>query len=113
MLFWLVFILEVVLSHTPGNTSINQSAWLSSVTRVNEGLLRKVTHVVLFAILSFTVHLSWPETSLWARVGVVVAWSILDEVTKIPIPGRHCNLVDVVLNLVGTGIGCMIQILLL
>ena len=107
MLFWLVFILEVVLSHTPGNTSINQSAWLSSVTRVNEGVLRKITHILLFALLSFTAG----QTK--SLLLLVVAWSILDEITKIPIPGRHCNLVDMVLNLVGTGIGCMIQILLL
>ena len=103
-----VFIIEVCLSHTSGETSGNQSKWLSSMTGVKEGLLRRLAHVVLFAALAVTAGLGF---GTWGIVGVAV-WALLDEVTKPIIPGRHfCLWPDVVLNLVGCLIGLVIWLL--
>lgn len=44
ILFFAVFVIEVCLSHTPGEASGNQSKWLSSMTGVKEGLLRRLAH---------------------------------------------------------------------
>ena len=101
-----VFIIEVILSHTPGTVSGNQSRWLSSMTRVKEGLLRKMAHVVLFAALSATVGLGFE------RYGFVFIWAFLDELTKIPIPGRHFSWFDVALNMLGAAAGTALVVFL-
>ena len=96
-----VFIIEVLLSHTPGTVSGNQSRWLSSMTGVKEGLLRRMAHVVLFAALSATVGIGFG----WYGIVTVFIWSFLDEVTKIPTPGRHFSWIDVALNMLGAAVG--------
>lgn len=103
-----VFLIEVLLSHTPGETSGNQSKWLSSMTGVKEGLLRRLAHVILFAALAVTAGIGF---GTWGIVSVAV-WSLLDEVTKIPIPGRHfCLWPDVILNYVGCLLGTAIWLI--
>ena len=102
ILFFAVFVIEVCLSHARGDVSGKQSKWLSEMTGVKEGLLRRLAHVVLFAALAVTAGAGFG----WYGVGAVFVWALLDEVTKIPIPGRHfCLWPDVVLNLVGFLIG--------
>ena len=108
ILFFAVFVIEVCLSHTPGEASGNQSKWLSSMTGVKEGLLRRLAHVVLFAALAVTAGLAWG----WYGIGAVALWSLLDEVTKIPIPGRHfCLWPDVILNIIGCLLGTAIWLI--
>ncbi len=103
-----IFILEVLLSHAPGTVSGNQSRWLSSMTGVKGGLLRRSMHVLLFLLLSFTAGAAWG----WIGVLLTAAWSLLDEVTKIPIPGRHfCLWPDVALNVIGTATGFFIWLI--
>ena len=102
-----VFVVEVLLSHTPGEASGNQSKWLSSMTGVKEGLLRRTAHVVLFATLAVTAGLAWG----WYGVGAVFVWALLDEVTKIPIRGRHFSWLDVGLNLGGAALGMVLWLL--
>lgn len=104
-----VFVVEVLLSHTPGEASENQSKWLSSMTGVKEGLLRRAAHVILFAALAVIAGLGF---GTWGIVGVA-AWAILDEVTKIPIPGRHfCLWPDVILNIIGCLLGTAIWLII-
>lgn len=102
-----VFIIEVILSHTPGTVSGNQSRWLSSMTGVKEGLLRRLAHVLLFAALSATVGLGFG----WYGMTAAFIWSFLDELTKIPIPGRHCSASDIGLNLLGVVVGTALVVL--
>ena len=85
ILFFAVFVIEVCLSHARGDVSGNQSKWLSSMTGVKEGLLRRLAHVILFAALAITAGVGFG----WYGVGAVFVWALLDEVTKIPNPGRH------------------------
>ena len=102
-----VFIIEVILSHTPGTVSGNQSRWLSSMTGVKEGLLRRMAHVILFAALSATVGLGFGQYGMTAAF----IWSFLDELTKIPIPGRHFSASDIGLNLLGVVVGTALVVL--
>ena len=99
-----VFIIEVILSHTPGTVSGNQSRWLSEMTGVKEGLLRRLAHVLLFAALSTTAGFRF-----WWFVFI---WAFLDELTKIPIPGRHFSWFDVALNMLGAAVGTALVVFL-
>ena len=38
-------------------------------------------------------------------VVALISWSVISEVLKIRIPGRHCNGIDMVGNIIGVGIG--------
>lgn len=110
MKYFAVFVLlvEAVLSHTPGSASSKQSQALSRWSGVDEGLLRKLAHVLLFLVLSVCAGLGFG----WQGIMVVCVWSVLDEVTKIWVRGRHCSAVDIGLNLLGTGIGVILYVVL-
>ena len=107
ILFFAVFVVEVCLSHATGTVSGNQSKWLSSMTGVKEGLLRRLAHVILFALLSFTAGAGFS----WHGIVGAAVWAILDEVTKPIIPGRHFSWFDCSLNFVGCLIGLGIWLL--
>lgn len=103
-----VFIIEVVLSHTPGQASGAQSQSLSRLTHLPEGFLRSFAHVALFLVLALFAALGFGP---WAFVFCAV-WAVVDEWTKRWIPGRHCSFEDMVLNLVGVaaGIGLWVSV---
>jgi len=96
-----VFIVECVLSHTPGPTSSVESKTLSRLTGINEAALRRFAHVFLFSLLSVFSALGFGP---WAFVFCAV-WSVADEWTKRWIRGRHCSAVDIGLNLAGVAVG--------
>lgn len=96
-----VFIIEVVLSHTPGEQSGSQSQTLSLLTHLPERALRRVAHVFLFAVLGLLAGLGFG----WYGIGFVTLWSFVDEATKPLIPGRHCSALDIGLNLIGVTAG--------
>ena len=96
-----VFIVEVVLSHTPGEQSGSQSQTLSRLTHLPEMALRRAAHVLLFAVLGLLARLGFG----WYGIGFAALWSFVDEATKPLIPVRHCSWIDVGLNLVGTIVG--------
>lgn len=99
-----VFIVECVLSHTPGDRSGRQSETLAKLSGVDEGLLRRFAHVFLFFLLGLLTAFGF---GWWAFVFCVV-WSVADEWTKRWIRGRHCSAVDIGLNLVGVAAGCLV-----
>lgn len=96
-----VFIVEVVLSHTPGQASGAQSQSLSRLTHLPEGFLRSFAHVALFLVLALFAALGFGP---WAFVFCTV-WGVADEATKPRIPGRHCSVMDIGLNLIGIAAG--------
>lgn len=104
----LVFIVECVLSHTPGDRSGEESAWLARTTGIKENWLRRAAHMILFFFLSLFAVLGFGS---WA-FALCVIWSVLDEVTKVWIPGRHCSWFDVGLNMLGTGLGLLFYVVL-
>lgn len=103
-----VFIIEVVLSHTPGQASGAQSQSLSRLTHLPESFLRSFAHVVLFLALALFAALGFG----WYGVGFAALWAVVDEATKRGVEGRHCSAVDVLLNLSGVGTGMLVWILM-
>lgn len=101
------FIIEVVLSHTPGDKSGEESRTLSRLTHVDERLLRRAAHVFLFLALSFCAGMGWQ----WIGIGAVGVWAVIDELTKRRVSGRHCSAFDMILNLAGTVIGMAVWLL--
>ncbi len=103
------------LSHIPGGPSSEESKWLSKITGVNEGVLRKAAHVVCFAVLAGLVVVGFTIIPLWLRIAAVSVWSFLDEWSKaLPcFQGRHYCFNEFLLNLLGVGIGSAIGIVVI
>ena len=102
-----VFIVEVLLSHTPGPASGAQSQSLSRLTHLPEPLLRRAAHVFLFLVLALLAALGFGR---WG-VGFCAVWSVVDEATKPLVPGRHCSALDIGLNLIGVAVGLSVWVL--
>ena len=96
---WYLF--ECWLSHQPGEQSGAESRWLAVRSRTNEKWIRKAAHVLLFAVLGLLAGLGFGPMALV----FCAAWSVLDELTKKNIRGRHCSGRDMLLNLSGTALG--------
>ena len=99
-----VFIVECVLSHTPGVASGAQSQSLSRLTHLPEGFLRSFAHVVLFFLLAVFSALGFS----WWGVGFCAVWCFVDEISKRVVPGRHFSWIDVGLNLAGIVLGILV-----
>ena len=102
-----VFIVEVVLSHTPGEKSGEESAWLARTTGIKEATLRRFAHVFLFTVLSLLGAAGFGRYG----IGFAAVWAVIDEVTKPLVPGRHCSDVDIFLNIVGVVAGAGLWLL--
>ena len=128
-LLWLAF--SLYLSHQNGDqtgeVSMGLAQWLFGWTGIGSGallvlnnVLRKAAHVVLYMVLAVLALLTVRE--LWrveaprdlrnlAAAAVLLIIAVLDEVTKIPIDGRHCDAVDMCLNILGAALGTGIILL--
>lgn len=79
-------------------------------------LLRKMAHVVVFAVLA--VLASGTRLAMDGIVplpgvyGGLLVWCWVDEVTKPLVPGRHFSWLDVGLNMAGTALGAGVWALL-
>ncbi|MBQ8945396.1 MAG: VanZ family protein [Lachnospiraceae bacterium] len=81
-----------------------------------EKRLRFLAHPVEFAVLTILCLLTFSNFKTGTRgaiitVGVLIVWSVVSEVLKRNIPGRHCNGIDMVGNMIGVGIGVLISVL--
>ena len=106
------FALMTILSHTPGPRSSLESQTLARWTKVDEGSLRRVAHVILFFVLSLLATVSFPEVDLWIRITALMGWCVIDEATKPLIPGRHFSWGDVLLNACGAAAGILIAMVI-
>lgn len=120
---WLIatvlwFILMTFLSHQLGSETAATSLHLAELLGITDlnGILRKIAHVVTFAVLAVLVSLclrAWDVESssslYWRFVFLVFLWTIIDEATKPLIPSRHFAWFDVGLNFVGVGIGVLVE----
>lgn len=101
ILFTVVFIIEVYLSHQNGRNSGAESRTLSERLHLNEHLIRTGAHIGFFAVLIFLSLF----ISKWLCVAVIL-WAIIDEATKQLLKNeRHFSLIDVGWNVVGIMIG--------
>lgn len=97
ILFTVLFIIEVYLSHQNGKKFGAESKALSECLHLNEHLIRTDTHISFCTVLTFL------SLFISKRLCVaVVLWAIIDEATKPLLKnGRHFSLKDVGWNVVG------------
>ena len=90
-LIWFLFM--TFLSHQDGEHTGN-------------GKLRRIAHIVVFAVLTILLGLTiyFGGLPIWLHV-IVIVLSYVDEATKPWIRGRHFSWFDVGLNLIGVGMG--------
>ncbi len=98
ILFTVVFIIEVYLSHQNGRNSGAESRKIAMSFHINEHLIRTSAHIGFFALLTLFL-------SKWLCVAAIL-WAIIDEATKPLLKNeRHFSLKDVGGNVVGIMIG--------
>lgn len=104
ILFTVVFIIEVYLSHQNGKESGAESRAMSERLHLNEHLIRTGAHIGFFAVLIFLALFISP----WISIAVVL-WAIIDEATKPLLKNeRHFSLKDVGWNVTGVVIGIVV-----
>ncbi len=103
------------LSHQNGpdtfNTSHGMTVYLANILGVDpewlHGIVRKGAHVGLYFVLVLFLC-GWQLSGgkkLWLALLLAVVFSLVDEGTKPMIPGRHCDVEDILLNDVGALLG--------
>lgn len=104
------------LSHESGEQTVRTSLKLAGFLKfLGEDIeeidryLRKVAHIVVFAIFTilFCKTMQLAKLPIWS-MSLVYVFTVLDEVTKPLVKGRHFSINDIVLNLIGTFIGLLI-----
>lgn len=115
-IIWFLFM--TYLSHQDGEHTGKTSRelaekllFLDSDINLLNSRLRRLAHVVVYAVLAvlLIVTLELGGYPLWLTM-VTVVWAWADEATKRLIQGRHFSWGDVVLNVLGIGIGMAISI---
>lgn len=104
ILFKVLFIIEVYLSHQNGKAFGAESRTLSEHLHLNEHIIRTGAHIGFFTVLIFLSLF----ISLWISIAVIL-WAIIDEATKPLLKNeRHFSLIDVEWNMVGIMIGVVV-----
>ena len=108
IIFILILIAEIFLSHQNGYKSGEESLAIAKALHLSNQTIRLAAHIILFAIIMFTGLMTFPEHTVLVIVAIVL-WAVLDEVTKPLLNNfRHTSLFDIGMNLIGVtiGIGC-------
>ena len=86
--------------------------FLDSDINILNGRLRRLAHVVVYAVLTvlLAITLKLGSYSLWLTAGAIV-WAWADEATKPLVQGRHFSWLDVGRNVLGIAIGMVIHFL--
>ena len=78
---------------------------------VLERRIRFLAHQIEFAVLTVLALKAVGRSGALIGVVALILWSVISEVLKVRIPGRHCNGTDMVGNIIGVGIGVLISVL--
>jgi hypothetical protein len=86
---------------SPGGSEVLQlMSWL-------QRLLEEAVHLAAFAVLGFLAWLARPPgQGRWLAIALTV-YGLATEIVQAFVPGRDCNLVDVLANLVGLALGVL------
>lgn len=107
-------------SHQPGAESSRVSGWVTSILETVAGILnldvtgrnlnllvRKGAHFTIFAVLGFLLFIavySKKEKLIFSSAAAVIigtAYGVFDELHQYFIPGRSCQIMDMVIDAVG------------
>ena len=73
-----------------------------------------VEHVIEYSVLGFLLLGSFSSTKrtrkqiIFLAVSVAILYGISDEIHQLFVPGRYCDIIDVVANSLGSVIGVMV-----
>ena len=76
-----------------------------------ERRIRFLAHPIEFFILTVLALMAVGRSGTIIVVVALISWSVISEVLKIRIPGRHCNGIDMVGNIIGVGVGVLLIVL--
>ena len=79
---------------------------------VLERRIRFLAHPIEFAVLTVLTLKAVERSGTIIAVVALISWSVVSEVLKVHIPGRHCNRIDMVGNIIGVGIGVVIGLMI-
>ena len=114
------FIFMTYLSHEDGEHTSKTSLRLAKLlTFLGDDIkeidryLRKLAHIVVFAVFAvfFCITVRIANLPVW-MMSLVYIFTIVDEVTKPLIRGRHFSIYDVMLNIAGTSIGVLVAMII-
>jgi glycopeptide antibiotics resistance protein len=77
---------------------------------------QNMLHVPMFMVFVFLLNRVWADQAAgiymrWVAVmGVSILFSVMLESIQLIIPGRHPSFMDVLLNMLGAGLGCFVLI---
>ena len=77
-----------------------------------ERRIRFLAHPIEFAILTVLGLKAVGRRLTIITIGELILWSVVSEELKKHIPGRHCNGIDMIGNIIGVGIGTGLSFLL-
>ena len=79
---------------------------------VLERRIRFLAHPIEFAVLTVLALMAVGRSGAIIGVVALILWSVISEVLKVRIPGRHCNGIDMVGNIIGVGVGVVIGLMI-
>lgn len=77
-------------------------------------ILRDIAHMGAFGGLSFLLLMTLflGKIKPWPGIAFSIIWSVADEMSKLLFPGRHAELRDVGLNVIGVVVGIIVALLI-
>lgn len=113
-----LLVLIFYLSHENGDESTETSDWFSALINfllpfeVSKGTVRTLAHYSEFACLSFfmtNLFVSYKNKFCPViAISLSFAYAITDEIHQIFVPGRACQLQDLLVDLAGVISGCIV-----
>ena len=77
-----------------------------------ERRIRFLAHPIEFAVLTVLALKAVGRNGTIIGVVALILWSVISELLKVRIPGRHCNGIDMVGNIIGVGVGVVIGLMI-
>jgi VanZ family protein len=93
--FWLCIIATTYLSVS---TSGGSMAIISD----------KIVHLVGYCLLFLSCNIAYPREKPWLKILFVFGFSLLMEIIQYFVPNRLFSLIDIIANLFGIALGCLL-----
>ena len=81
--------------------------WLDNAS---ESFALDLTHVALFGLVALVMATLWPRTHWWRIGSALLMLAVGSELLQLLVPGREPRVGDVVDDLIGAAIGCLLSL---